>query len=401
MTFGSMTRRALLQGGAALSLAGFLPGPLSAQSGAPIKLGSLVPFSGSGGAIGPNIRAAQQAAVDEANSAGGVLGRPVQLIGEDDQTNPEAGVRAARKLIDVDKTITIMGCWSSAVASAIAPLCWENKVMFLCIGAADSITRLPHEGYIVRTQPSTALQSEQFVTFAVGEKTSHLYIMMPQTPFTDSTIRLISETCAKAGVKVSSAIYDAKKTSFRSEVDAMMQAKPDMLMMGGYLPDTVVLAKDVYRANFTGKVVGYAYAIAPAFVEAVGKDVANGMFGIEPMPAVGSKAYDKLKAALKKPEIDIYTCHGYDEVNLALLSVAAAKEASGTAIKDWVRKIGDPQGEKVDNVVDGLKALAAGKSINYLGASGPCKFAPNGDVLSANFRVTKVVDGKIETFKTI
>ncbi len=58
------------------------------------------------------------------NAAGGVLGRRIELLGEDDQTNPEAGVRAARKLIDVDKVSAIIGTWASAVTTAVAPLCW-------------------------------------------------------------------------------------------------------------------------------------------------------------------------------------------------------------------------------------------------------------------------------------
>ncbi len=63
----------------------------------------------------------------EVNAAGGVLGRQIQLVSEDDQTNPEAAVRAARKLIDVDKVAAIMGTWASAVTTAVAPLCWESQ----------------------------------------------------------------------------------------------------------------------------------------------------------------------------------------------------------------------------------------------------------------------------------
>ena len=391
------TRRTALAGAAALAA---LPRLARAQSG-PIPLGSLLPLSGAGGPYGPVIRAAQQFAVDEINKAGGVLGRQLVLVGEDDQTNPEAAVRAARKMIDVDKVTCMLGTWASAVASAVAPLCWEAKVMMICIGAADSITQLPHGGYIVRTQPSTTLQSEQFAAFAIVEKTTHLYILMPQTPFTESTFKLVAEGCAPKGIAVSTAIYDAKKTGFRSEVDAVIASKADMLMMGGYLPDTIVLAKDVYRADFKGKSVGFAYAMGPQFVDGAGKQVADGTFAIEPIPDAGSGAYARLAKGLGKGTPDIYACHGYDEVNLAALAMAAGGEASGTAIKDNIRKIGDTAGVKVDNGPDGLAALKAGHPINYLGASGVCKFTPNGDVASAQFKVDVVKDGKIEDYRTL
>jgi branched-chain amino acid transport system substrate-binding protein len=62
--------------------------------------------------------------VDQVNAAGGLLGRKIEYLAEDDNTNAEAGVRAARKLIDVDKVSAIMSVWASAVGSAVLPLCW-------------------------------------------------------------------------------------------------------------------------------------------------------------------------------------------------------------------------------------------------------------------------------------
>ena len=71
----------------------------------PIKLATLTPLTGAGGPYGPVMAKVAAAVVEEVNKAGGVLGRRIVLVSEDDQTNPEAGVRAARKLIDVDKVV--------------------------------------------------------------------------------------------------------------------------------------------------------------------------------------------------------------------------------------------------------------------------------------------------------
>jgi len=72
---------------------------LRAQTG-PIKLGTLTPLTGSGGSYGPAMANTVKKAADEINKAGGILGRQLLIISEDDQTSPEAGLRAARKLID-------------------------------------------------------------------------------------------------------------------------------------------------------------------------------------------------------------------------------------------------------------------------------------------------------------
>jgi len=398
---GSVTRRHALAGAAAVAaMPLFAPSIGRAQASGPIRLAGLVSLTGGGSAFGPNDRMAHQAVIDEVNAAGGIRGQKVEYLAEDDETNPEAGVRAARKLIDVDKVSAIMSVWASAVATAVLPLCWENQVMMLAIAAADSIAMLPHQGYFVRTQPHTELQGREFANFAIRRGAKHFYVMMPQTPFTDSVMRGIKDLCGAKGIKVSTVVYDAKKTSFRSEVDDMMRAAPDVLMIGGYQPDDIVLAKDVYRANYKGTSVGFAYGLTPQFIEGAGKEAAEGLYSIEPIPAAGSSAYARLKTMLKRDQLDTYVCQAYDHANLAILSLAKAGKSGGTAIRDNVRKITNPEGLKVDNALDGLKAIAAGKEINYQGASGPCRFDEHGNIIEVEFRLNQIRDGKIVEVKS-
>jgi branched-chain amino acid transport system substrate-binding protein len=394
-------RKALLAGAGAIAAPFVITTPGFGQTG-PIKLAGLVSLTGSGSPFGPNSRLAHQAVVDQVNAAGGLLGRKIEYLAEDDQTNAEAGVRAARKLIDVDKVSAIMSVWASAVGSAVLPLCWENKVMLLGISAADTLALLPHQGYFVRTQPHTDLQGKEFGRFALSQGAKNLYLMMPQTPFTETTFKAIRETVEPKGVKVNSVVIDGKKTSFRSEIDDMMRANPDLLMMGGYQAENIVMAKDIFRANFKGKIMGFAFGITPAFIEGAGKEAAEGMYGVaEPSPAGGSSAYARLKALVKRDTLDTYICQAYDHANLAILSMAKGKEASGTAIKDNIRKIAnDDSAMKVDNAIDGLKAIAEGKEIKYAGASGPCKFSDIGNIIEVAFRTTQVKDGKLVEVKS-
>jgi branched-chain amino acid transport system substrate-binding protein len=132
MNTPNTTRRQLMVGAGAAALAIGMPAILRAQS-EPIRLGALNPLTGAGGSYGPSMRKAIELGVEEINAAGGLLdGRMVELYGEDTQTNPEAAVRAARKLIDADQVSAIMGTWASSVTTAVAPLCWESKTMIAC-----------------------------------------------------------------------------------------------------------------------------------------------------------------------------------------------------------------------------------------------------------------------------
>ncbi|WP_439500322.1 ABC transporter substrate-binding protein [Bosea sp. (in: a-proteobacteria)] len=399
MTDFVTNRRALLAGAAALAGSGIMP-KLAIAQGAPIRLGTLTPLTGAGGPYGPVMVKAVKAVIDEVNAAGGVLGRKIELISEDDQTNPEAGVRAARKMIDVDKVSAIMGTWASSVTTAVAPLCWESKTFLTTTSGADSITQLPHQGYLIRTQPTTTLQGRKFGEFCIAEKAKRVFFLSPQTPFAKSQFDNITEAVKKAGGETASLIYDDKKPAYRTEIDEVMRFKPDAVVFGGYTPDTAVMLKDIFRAGFSGLKVAFGYSVNQKLVESVPAEVVDKTYTISPSSAEGSKAYDRLVKLIGVASPDPYTTQIYDQVNLVLLAIAMAGEASGTAIKDNVRKISQAQGgAKIDNVIDGLKAIAAKQPIDYDGASGPCDFTETGDISDSKFRYEQVQGGKIALVK--
>ncbi len=388
-------RRAALAGGLAV-VAG--PAVVRAQAD-PIKLATLTPLTGAGGSYGPSMAKAAAAVVEEVNKAGGMLGRRVVLVSEDDQTNPEAGVRAARKLIDVDKVAAIMGTWASSVTTAVAPLCWESKTFLCTVSGADSITQLPHQGYLVRTQPNSTLQVTRSGEFMLSLGAKKVFTMIPQTPFTQSTFDLMGKVLPKGGATHQGLIYDDKKTTYRTEVDQALRAQPDMIFAAGYTPDTVVLLKDIYRAGFKGKIIGFGYSINQKLLDQIGQpEVVEGVYTYAPSPAEGSAAYEKVKAAVGSAKPDPYTCQVYDHANLVLMAIANAKAASGEAIKDNIRKA-QGGGKPVDNAVDGIKAIAAGEKVDYNGASGPCDFDAKGDILDCKFRYEQIKAGKFTLVK--
>lgn len=394
----TLTRRRLLATSAALTGIAALPLRGLAQEG-PIRLGTLTPLTGAGGPYGPVMAETVKKVVAAVNAAGGVLGRQVEVISEDDQTNPEAGVRAARKLIDVDRVAAIMGTWASSVTTAVAPLCWESKTMLTTVSGADSITLLPHQGYIVRTQPNTVLQGRKFGEFAVELGAKRLFFFSPQTPFADSQFGNITKAVAAAGGECQSLIYDDKKPSYRSEVDEMLAYDPDVIVLGGYMPDTTVLLKDIFRAGFEGKMVAFAYSVNQKLIDALPAEVVEGIYTIAPSPAQDSAAYKELVALTGIDSPDPYTTQIYDQVNLVLLAIAAAGSADGEAIHSHIREVSQGAGKEVTNALDGLKAIAAGEAVNYSGASGPCDFTDLGDISDCQFRYEQVKDGKLTLLK--
>jgi ABC-type branched-subunit amino acid transport system substrate-binding protein len=392
-----ISRRAVLSGAAAITAVAALAARAQTP---PIKLGTLTPLTGAGGSYGPSMRKSMAWVVEQVNGAGGVLGRRVELVSEDDQTNPDAGVRAARKLIDVDKVAAIMGTWASSVTTAVAPLCWESKTFLTTVSGSDSITQLPHQGYLVRTQPNTHLQVAKLSAFLLELRVKRLFILSAQTPFAEPTHKLLAEALPKGGAQVAGqVIYDKDKTTFRSEIDQALRTNPDMIYLNGYTPDVTVLMKDLFKAGYAGHRIAQGYAANAKLLSSLPVEVTDGIYAISPSPSVDSAAYKRLAKALGVEEVDPYSAQCHDHASLVCLAIAKAREATGTAIKDNIRKISQGAGAKVDNAVDGLKLLGQGKDINYEGASGPCDFTETGDILDTKFRYEQAEKGKLKLLR--
>jgi branched-chain amino acid transport system substrate-binding protein len=398
-----LSRRDLLATGAAALAVTALPRSGRAQ-GAPIKLGTLTPLTGAGGSYGPSMRKAMEYVAQEVNAAGGVLGRQVQLVSEDDQTNPEAAVRAARKLIDVDKVTAVMGTWASAVTTAVAPLCWESKTFLTTVSGSDTITLLPHQGYLIRTQPNTNLQIGKLGEFLISLKVKKVFVLAAQTPFALPSQNRLKEILPRGGSElVGGVIYDKDKTTFRSEIDQALRTKPDMIYLNGYTPDVTIVLKELYKAGYTGAKVAQGYAVNQKLLDSMPAEVSDGTYTATPSPAVDSAGYKRLAKFLGSTgDLDPYSCQCHDQISLVLLAIARAKgEATGTSVRDTVRKISQGGGAKVDSAVDGLKLLAQGKEINYEGASGPCDFTDIGDILDCKIRFDQAQGAKFKFVKMI
>jgi len=399
-----MTRRELLKASGAAGLVLGAPALVSAQSKEPITIGTLCPLTGAGGSYGPDMQRAVVAVVERINKAGGIAGRPIQLFHEDDQTNAEAGVRAARKLIDVNRVVAIVSTWASAVTLAVKPLCVEAKVFLIGVSGADSVTQGDHRGYVARTQPNTNLQGRMYAKFAATQKEwKRVAYLALQTPYARSFGDAFTAIVKAAGATITDdLIYEDKKPSYRSEVTRVLATNPDLIMLEGYTPDSVVMVKEIYKAGYKGAILAPSFAINAKFIEGVGPEVAEGIWNMDRAPLFDSPAYKEFSAAVPRTDQSPYAPQAWDQMSIVALALAAGRgEASGTVIKNHLRAVANPPGAVVYSYAEGAKLLGEGKKINYEGASGSCDFDAIGDILSAPFAVQQVRKGKSELVQVI
>ncbi|WP_407658488.1 ABC transporter substrate-binding protein [Methylobacterium planeticum] len=144
--------------GLALALAS---GPAGAETG-PIRIGVNEPLTGPFAASGTYVVNGAKIAADEINAQGGVLGRRIELVIEDNKSNPTEAAAVAEKLITSDKTPVMMGAWGSSLTLAVMPKLADYETPMLVETSSSGKITTSGNPYVFRISPPSALEAEAF-----------------------------------------------------------------------------------------------------------------------------------------------------------------------------------------------------------------------------------------------
>ncbi len=153
-----MTRRGLLSTAALAAL--LLGSPAVAQ--APIKIGVNEPLTGAFAASGTYVVNGAKIAADEINTNGGILGRKVELVIEDNKSNPTEAAAVAEKLITSDKTPIMMGAWGSSLTLAVMPKLVDYETAMVVETSSSGKITTSGNPYVFRISPPSAVEAEAF-----------------------------------------------------------------------------------------------------------------------------------------------------------------------------------------------------------------------------------------------
>ncbi len=392
-----LSRRIVMQGTTALVAAPFLIRDAFADE--PIRIGSLTPNSGGGAPFGPEIAEAHRRVVELVNRNGGVMGRPIVLTQENSETNPEAAVRAARKLIDADKVIAILGTWASSVTMGIMPLCQDANVLQFFTSSSEDVPTGDKKALTFNFQPLNSAWGTAIARLAVRRGFKQIAVMGINNDFTTSMIKTFREALEAGGGKVINEpfLYNANQPSYRAEVERLIKGSPPAIFIASYVNDFTAVYREIYRAGYKGQVITTSLATGPKFKEVIG-EAANGILHGFPVPPVGKDSYNAyLRFVGKEPNGQVqnpFGCAGFDQINVLLLGIESAKTTKPDELKQHVRKVANGPGDRVTTFAEGVAALKAGKSINYDGASSSVDFKPNGSLVSRDFELYEIKAGK-------
>lgn len=385
----------------------------TAQAACTTTIGSVMSLTGSLGLLGQQIDKGAELGVADLNAAGGGT-CTLKLSLLDDQTNPSVGVDAAKKLVDIQHVPAIVGALSSGVSAAIlTSVTAPGKVVLISpASTSPTFTKLSQEGktggYWFRTTPSDALQGVAMAKVAKDAGLKKVAILYLNNDYGQGLSEQFSRAFTKMGGTVTENVtYNPSQSSYRSEVNKALSPTPDALFLIGYPGDGTTIAREWISAGGAQNFLLPDGLQSQPFVNDVGvqymKTVHGTAAGSAKTPSLATFRQEFQKKFGELPT-QAYITNAYDGTILVGLAMEYAGQATGTAIRDSIRKVTDPNGTKiyagVDQLKEAAKLIKEKKPIQYIGASGPLQFDANGDI-AAPMVVWSVVDGKVQNTGTV
>jgi branched-chain amino acid transport system substrate-binding protein len=314
-----------------------------------IPVGVYAALSGGEASFGQATLQGVQLATDEINASGGVLGKKIRLVVEDDQGRAEDAASVVTKLITRDDVVAVIGENSSNQSLAAAPVCQNNKVPM--ISPSSTNPNVTKKGdYIFRVCFTDPYQGKALATFArTNLKANHVAILRDNK--NDYSVGLAevfrAQFTSMGGKIVAEQSYSGGDTEFRPQLTAIKAANPEVIFVPGFYTEVGQIAQQARELGINQPMVGGDGWDAPALLD-IGKEALNGYyfsdhyFFDEPRPAV-----QQFVAAIRKKYNQSPAANaalGYDAVHILANAITQTGSLDKKQIRDHIASTKDYQG---------------------------------------------------------
>lgn len=305
----------------------------------PIKIGHLASITGSEAAFGTSSDNGVRLAAEERNAAGGLLGRPIEIVTVDDQSKNQEVNNCMTKLIQQDKVVAVVGEIASSNTIAAAPAAQRNKIPLVTPGATNpDVTK--RGDYVFRVCYTDDFQGRVIAEFAykkLNVKTAAI-ITDQASAYSISLSKIVKDNFEKLGGKVLKEVsYKKTDNDYKAQVNEALQAKPDVLFLTGYYTNVGNIVQTARKSGFNGPCVGGDGWDADALYQIGGKALDNCYFTNHYSPDAPNP---RTKGFIEKYQTkhgavpDAMAVLGYDAAIVLFDAIDRAKSAEGPKIRD-------------------------------------------------------------------
>ena len=308
----------------------------AAQQGEPIKIGVLIGLTGSSAVAGNDSYKCMQIAAEEVNAAGGVMGRPIKLVVQDDEGRPKAGVDGANLLADVEKVTVAVGAYSSGIALPAGQVFNEKKVVWVTDATTNKLKTI---GPYVFDVAGLADQEAALVDFVKADNADKREIklagLFPNNPIGQDRDSVSRQRSKELGLTwVHSMLYQVGATDFRAELQKLMDSKADAILTDVYDNDAQVQQRQLYEMGVTDFSKFYGYN--PGEYGTLEPKLKEGLKGLDYVTA-GPRAEAFTKKYIDKYGkiyTDAWAPPFYDAVWIVATAINLAHSLDSTKIRD-------------------------------------------------------------------
>jgi len=382
-----------------------------------LTIGDLVPLTGDLADFGPPGRKAADLALDQIQAAVEEVGaeHTVEVVHEDTQTDAQAGVQAARKLVDAENSTCLAGAWASSVSIPVARsvATRENVLQISPASTSDEISPLEDDGLMNRTSPPDRFQgpalADAMEEALGGAQGKTVNIGARNDAYGTGLSDTFGEAWRGKGGQIGErVVYDPEQPSYNSEARQIASGNPDAWVIVDF-PETYqkVGPALVRTGDWDPEVTFITDGLASSGLPGdAGRQATEGMRGTAPgSPETGSasEAFDTLYTDAPGPERQTFDAQNFDAVILCYLAAVAAGSTDGADMAGELRDITGPGGDKYtwEQLPDAIRALQDGNDIDYEGASGPVDLNEDGDPTAGVYDLFRYRNGEIDVFDEV
>ena len=328
----------------------------------PIRIGVVTPLSGTYAGIGQQVRWGLDLAASEINAAGGVMGRKLELIYEDEEANPAVAVQKAEKLLQVSKVDFLTGTVNSGSTLAVGQVAERNgKLIATTVSFSDAITGDKCSPNVFRVNARAGMQSIALADWlATAKPGATVFYLGPDYEMGRSTVAAFKSAAEGKGAKSAGEVFaplDNKDYSpFFGQIRA---AKPTVIYTSVAGNDTVRLMSQMaeFGVNRNVQVVGASGTVTSQNLPAIGKAAEGFVTGVGYSTSIDSSENKKFVAsfaAANKAEPDLYGADSYGVLFFYKAAVEKAKSTDTDKLRAAMRGIqwATPQGMKTMRASD-------------------------------------------------
>jgi branched-chain amino acid transport system substrate-binding protein len=334
-----------------------------------IKIGVTQPLTGAFAASGNYVAQGAKIAEEEINKAGGVLGKKLQLIIEDNKSNPTEAVATAEKLINSDKVPVLMGAWSSTLTLAVMPKLEEYKVPMLVETSSSGKITTSGNPYVFRISPTSEMEAKAFAPLFKTMGIKKADFLATNNDFGLGASKEFSAAARQNGVEVGvMETMDPKATDFSAQLAKIKAAGGDTLFVTTAVEQITLILKQAKDQQLPQRIITTGGSNSPDQLIAQAGEAANGSYHLVFFTpwfpeAVKNPEIAKRFVAIwneKKHNIGGLTegFRGWDGINV----IAEAIKAAGKAEPDAISKaLWDVKVKGINGDISFIKQGPAGK----------------------------------------